>query len=87
MRDRHGSAPDWLRIGSGFDPFRSGRQALQIAPHDCRRTFARLASSGQAPLEQIQLALRQQSIQMTQRYLGFELDLTDAARDRLRIRL
>jgi integrase len=29
-----------------------------LAPHDLRRTFAKLARSGQAPLEQIQLALR-----------------------------
>jgi hypothetical protein len=34
-------------------------------------------------LEQIQLALGHQSIQATQRYLGSELDLAYAARDRL----
>jgi integrase/recombinase XerD len=53
------------------------------APHDLRRTFAKLARSGQAPLEQIQLALGHQNIQTTQRYLGSELDLADAACDRL----
>jgi integrase len=58
-----------------------------LAPHDLRRTFAKLARSGQAPLEQIQLALGHQSIQTTQRYLGSELDLADAACDRLGIRL
>ena len=58
-----------------------------LAPHDLRRTFAKLARSGQAPLEQIQLALGHQSIQTTQRYLGSELDLIDAACDRLGIRL
>jgi integrase/recombinase XerD len=58
-----------------------------LSPHDLRRTFAKLARSGQAPLEQIQLALGHQSIQTTQRYLGSELDLTDAACDRLGIRL
>jgi integrase len=57
-----------------------------LAPHDLRRTFAKLARSGQAPLEQIQLALGHQSIQTTQRYLGSELDLADAACDRLGIR-
>lgn len=36
-----------------------------VAPHDLRRTFAKLARSGQAPLEQIQLALGHQSIQTT----------------------
>src|SRR5579859_2414795 len=58
-----------------------------LAPHDLRRTFAKLARSGHAPLEQIQLALGHQSIQTTQRYLGSELDLADAACDRLGIRL
>jgi integrase len=58
-----------------------------VAPHDLRRTFAKLARSGQAPLEQIQLALGLQNIQTTQRYLGSELDLADAACDRLGIRL
>jgi hypothetical protein len=33
-----------------------------LAPHDLPRTFAKLARSGQAPLEQIQLALRHQNI-------------------------
>ena len=54
---------------------------------DLRRTFAKLARGGHAPLEQIQLALGHQSIQTTQRYLGSELDLADAACDRLGIRL
>jgi integrase/recombinase XerD len=58
-----------------------------LAPHDLRRTFAKLARSGQAPLEQIQLALGHQNIQTTQRYLGSELNLVDAACDRLGIRL
>jgi integrase len=58
-----------------------------LAPHDLRRTFAKLARTGQAPLEQIQLALGHQSIQTTQRYLGSELNLADAACDRLGIRL
>lgn len=56
-----------------------------LAPHDLRRTFAKLARSGHAPLEQIQLALGHQNIQTTQRYLGSELDLVDAACDRLGI--
>ncbi|MDQ6670611.1 MAG: tyrosine-type recombinase/integrase [Chloroflexota bacterium] len=61
--------------------------AWDLAPHDLRRTFAKLARNGQAPLEQIQLALGHQNIQTTQRYLGSELDLGDAACDRLGIRI
>src|ERR1700674_3769864 len=56
-----------------------------LAPHDLRRTFAKLARNGQAPLEQIQLALGHQNIQTTQRYIGSELDLANAACDRLGI--
>jgi site-specific recombinase XerD len=56
---------------------------LNVAAHDCRRTFAKLALKGGARLEQIQLSLGHQSIQTTQRYLGVELDLQDAPCDHL----
>src|SRR5690242_8180403 len=49
-----------------------------LAPHDVRRTFAKLAHKGRAPLEQFQITLGHASIQMTERYLGVEQDLTDA---------
>ncbi len=58
-----------------------------IAPHDLRRTFAKLAHRGRAALEQIQLSLGHQSIQTTERYLGVRQDLTDAPCDRLGLRL
>jgi site-specific recombinase XerD len=57
-----------------------------LAPHDVRRTFAKLAHKGRAPLEQIQIALGHTSIQTTQRYLGVEQNLTDAPCDHLGIR-
>jgi len=60
---------------------------LGVAPHDLRRTFAKLALKGQSRLEQISLTLGHQSIQTTQRYLGVELDLQDAPCDRLGLRL
>ncbi len=56
-----------------------------IAPHDLRRTFAKLAHKGRAALEQIQLSLGHASIQTTERYLGVRQDLTDAPCDRLGI--
>jgi len=43
---------------------------VAIAPHDLRRTFAKLAHKGRAALEQIQLSLGHASIQTTERYLG-----------------
>jgi integrase len=58
-----------------------------LAPHDVRRTFAKLAHKGRAPLEQIQIALGHASIQTTERYLGVEQDLTDAPCDHIGIRM
>jgi integrase len=51
---------------------------VEIAPHDLRRTFAKLAHKGHAPIEQIQISLGHTSIQTTERYLGVEQGLTDA---------
>jgi site-specific recombinase XerD len=59
----------------------------KIAPHDLRRTFAKLAYKGGSGLDQIQLSLGHGSIQTTERYLGVEQDLTDAPCDHLGIRL
>ena len=42
----------------------------KVTPHDLRRTFAKLAHQGRAPLGQIQITLRYASIQTTERYLG-----------------
>ena len=52
-----------------------------IAPHDLRRTFAKLAHKGGAALDQIQLSLGHASIQTTERYLGVEQSLTNAPCD------
>ena len=60
---------------------------VNIAPHDLRRTFAKLAHKGRAALEQIQLSLGHASIQTTERYLGVQQDLTDAPCDRLGLRM
>jgi site-specific recombinase XerD len=54
-----------------------------IAPHDLRRTFAKLAHRGRAPLEQIQLSLGHSSVSTTERYLGVRQDLSDAPCDHL----
>ena len=63
----------------------AGRCDLQIAPHDLRRSFAKLAHKGKAALEQIQLSLGHASIITTERYLGVRQDLTDAPCDHLGI--
>jgi integrase len=58
---------------------------VAIAPHDLRRTFAKLAHKGRAALEQIQLSLGHASIQTTERYLGIRQDFNDAPCDHLGI--
>jgi integrase len=59
------------------------------APHDLRRTFAKLAHRGQAPPEQIQLSLGHESILTTERirYLNARQDLANAPCDHLGIEL
>ena len=60
---------------------------VEIAPHDLRRTFAKLAHRGRSPLEQIQLSLGHESILTTERYLGVRQSFTDAPCDHLEIEL
>ncbi len=59
------------------------RLGVQAAPHDLRRTFAKLAHKGRAALEQIQLSLGHATILTTERYLGIRQDLNDAPCDHL----
>ena len=54
-----------------------------LAPHDLRRTCARLCRESGGALEQIQLLLGHASIQTTMNYLGTQQNLTEAVNDRL----
>jgi len=60
---------------------------IDVRPHDLRRTFAKLAHKGKAPLEQIQMSLGHASIQTTERYLGVSQDLQSAPCDVLGLRI
>ena len=62
-----------------------GRLGMSIAPHDLRRTSAKLAHKGCSPLEQIQMSLGHASIPTTEKYIGLEQNLTDALCDHLGI--
>jgi site-specific recombinase XerD len=66
-----------------------GRQigVPKLAPHDLRRTYAKLAHKGHAALEQIQLSLGHATTLTTERYLGVKQDLQDAPCDHLGLRL
>ena len=54
-----------------------------LAPHDLRRTFAKLAAGKGAPLVQIQKTLGHASIQTTEGYIGADQDLTKGPSDYL----
>jgi integrase len=58
-----------------------------IAPHDLRRTCAKLCRSAGGELEQIQLLLGHASVQTTERYLGTKQDLVHAPNDSIRLRI
>ena len=59
----------------------------KVAPHDLRRTYAKLAHKGGAKLDQIQLSLGHASLMTTERYLGVRQDLSDAPCDYLKLDL
>ena len=56
-----------------------------IAPHDLRRTCAKLCRTAGGELEQIQLLLGHASVQTTERYLGTRQNIMDAPNDHLGI--
>jgi site-specific recombinase XerD len=58
-----------------------------IAPHDLRRTCAKLCRAGGGELEQIQMLLGHASVQTTERYLGTRQDLVHAPNDAIKLRV
>ena len=56
-----------------------------LAPHDLRRTCAKLCRAAGGELEQIQLLLGHASVQTTERYLGTKQDLVHAPNDAIRL--
>jgi len=79
---------------NGFSPkviwgvVKQGCQACNlgnVAPHDLRRTCARLCHERGGELEQIQFLLGHVSVQTTERYLGCKQRLRDAVNDSIGI--
>jgi integrase len=56
-----------------------------LAPHDLRRTCARLCHDSSGELEQIRFLLDHASVQTTERYIGSKQKLQDAVNDRFEI--
>ena len=57
----------------------------QLAPHDLRRTCARLCHTSGGELEQIQFLLGHVSVQTTERFLGCKQRIRSAVNDRIGI--
>lgn len=57
----------------------------KLAPHDLRRTCARLCHASGGELEQIQFLLGHLSVQTTERYLGCMQRIHSAVSDRIGI--
>lgn len=64
-----------------WDIVRAYAPIPNLVPHDIRRSFAKLADKGGAPLAQIQQSSGHDSIATTERYIGSTLDLQTAPSD------
>ena len=70
-----------------LQPYAMAAGVPGIAPHDCRRTCAKLCRAAGGELEQIQLLLGHASVQTTERYLGTKQDLVNAPNDGIKLRV
>ena len=68
-------------------PYAEAAGVAGIAPHDCRRTCAKLCRAAGGELEQIQMLLGHASVQTTERYLGTKQDLVHAPNDGIRLKV
>jgi site-specific recombinase XerD len=70
-----------------LQPYAAAAGVPQIAPHDLRRTTAKLCRAAGGELEQIQLLLGHSSVQTTERYLGTKQDLAHAPNNAIKLKL
>src|SRR3984893_4195578 len=68
-------------------PYAAAAGVPGIAPHDLRRSFAKLCRAAGGELEQIQMLLGHASVQTTERYLGTKQDLVHAPNDGIKLRV
>jgi integrase len=80
-QESYGHAIDEFISWYCSEPRRAG--ILNLAPHDLRRTCARLCHLAGGELEQIQFLLGHVSVQKTERYLGCKQKLRHAVNDKL----
>ena len=70
-----------------LQPYAEAAGVAGIAPHDLRRSCAKMCRAAGGELEQIQLLLGHASVQTTERYLGTKQDLVHAPNDGIKLRL
>src|ERR1700722_9543075 len=70
-----------------LQPYAMAAGVPGIAPHDLRRSFAKMCRAAGGELEQIQLLLGHASVQTTERYLGTKQDLVHAPNDGIKLRV
>src|SRR5664280_24544 len=70
-----------------LQPYAQAAGLAGIAPHDLRRSFAKMCRAAGGELEQIQLLLGHASVQTTERYLGTKQDLVHAPNDGIKLRV
>jgi site-specific recombinase XerD len=70
-----------------LQPYAEAAGVPGIAPHDPRRSCAKMCRAAGGELEQIQLLLGHASVQTTERYLGTKQDLVHAPNDGIKLRL
>src|SRR5208283_3399312 len=68
-------------------PYATAVRVPGIAPHDLRRSCAKMCRAAGGELEQIQLLLGHASVQTTERYLGTKQDLVNAPNDGIKLRI
>jgi site-specific recombinase XerD len=68
-------------------PYAAATEIAGLAPHDLRRTAAKLCRAAGGELEQIQLLLGHASVQTTERYVGTKQDLVHAPNDGIKLRV
>jgi site-specific recombinase XerD len=68
-------------------PYAEAAGVPGIAPHDLRRSCAKMCRAAGGELEEIQLLLGHASVQTTERYLGTKQDLVNAPNDGIKLRV
>jgi integrase len=68
-------------------PYATAAGVKGIAPHDLRRSCAKMCRAAGGELEQIQMLLGHSSVQTTERYLGTKQDLVHAPNDGIELRI